>query len=306
MIAGNDRLAPASYNSDAAQAFLPGRLTGNVKLPEAVTLGLRDFVHPIFKKFKFADGGFGELATEKVFHRWGLQPAKGAAVLAKFTDAAASPAIVERSHGSGRTILITTGIDGNLSVARNRWSNLAFSGWRFLALADQLAHYLSRQSDKTYNYIAGDEVTIPLPQNSPLRGYFLRKPLGEQIPGDVTPPFREISLHDIDQVGNYEIVSRDEKAPFWSAFSANAPPAESDFTRIGSDELDRVLGPKRFSVSRSIDGLTRNVAFGRVGQEAFSVILGLLVAVFCAEHFVANRFYESEQRQTINDRIGSA
>ncbi len=61
------------------------------------------------------------------------------------------------------------------------------------------------------------------------------------------------------------------------------------------EELDRVLGKDRYSVSRSIEGLTRNVAFGRVGQEVFSLILGIVVAVFCAEHFVANRFYESEQ-----------
>ena len=295
VIAGNDRLTPASYNSDAAQALLPGRLTGNVKLPEPANLDLRDFVHPIFKKFEFADGGFGELATEKIFQRWGLQPAKGAAVVARYTDPAASPAIVERPHGAGRTILITTGLDANRSSARNRWSNLAFSGWRFLALLDQLAHYLSRQSDTSYNSIAGEDVSIPLPQNSPLRGYFLRKPAGEQIPGEVTPPFRSIFLHGIDQVGNYEILSRDENVVFASAFSANAPPAESDFTRVGTDELDRVLGQGRYSVSRTIEGLTRNVAFGRVGQEVFSLILGVVIAVFCAEHFVANRFYESEQ-----------
>jgi Aerotolerance regulator N-terminal len=295
VIAGNDRLSPESYNIDAAQAVLPGRLTGNVKLPDAATLDLHDFVHPIFKKFEFADGGFGELATEKIYHRWGVQPAKGAAVIAKYTDPAASPAIVERQHGAGRTLLITTGLDGNRSGSRKGWSNLAFSGWRFLALLDQVAHYLSRQSETSYNCIAGDDVSIPLPQNSPLRGFFLRKPQGEQLPGDVSPPFRSIGLHNIDQIGNYEIVSRDEAAPFSSAFSANASPAESDFTHVGTDELDRILGPGRYSVSRSIEGLTRNVAFGRVGQEVFSLILGVVIAVFCAEHFVANRFYESEQ-----------
>jgi Aerotolerance regulator N-terminal len=295
VIAGNDRLAPASYNSDAAQAFLPGRLSGNVKLPDPANLDLREFTHPIFKKFEFADGGFGELITEKIFHRWGLQPAKGAAVVAKYTDPAASPAIVERPHGAGRTILITTGLDTNRGSARSRWSNLAFSGWRFLALLDQLAHYLSRQSDASYNYIAGDDVSIPLPQNSPLRGYFLRKPAGEQIPGEVTPPFRSILLHGVDQIGNYEILARDEAVSFSSGFSANASPAESDFTRVGTDELDSVLGQGRYSVSRTIEGLTRNVAFGRVGQEVFSLILGVVIAIFCAEHFVANRFYESEQ-----------
>jgi hypothetical protein len=37
------------------------------------------------------------------------------------------------------------------------------------------------------------------------------------------------------------------------------------------------------------------VAFVRVGQEIFSLVLAVVIAVFCAEHFVANRFYESEQ-----------
>jgi hypothetical protein len=27
------------------------------------------------------------------------------------------------------------------------------------------------------------------------------------------------------------------------------------------------------------------------------LILGIVIAAFCAEHFVANRFYESEQAQ---------
>jgi hypothetical protein len=299
VVAGNERLSPAAYNSDAAQALLPARLTGNVKLPEPTTLDLRDFNHPLFKKFEFTDGGFGELATAKIYHRWGAQPVKGAAIVAKYADPSASPAIIERAHGAGRTVLVTTGLDARVSTnrQRGRWSDLAYSGWRFLALVDQLAHYLSRQADVAFNSIAGDDVTIPLPPNSPLRGYFLRKPNGEQLPGDIVAPFRSIGLHNVDQLGNYEIVSRDEKVAFSSAFSANAAAAESDFTRVTPDELDRVLGKGRYSVARSIEGLTRNVAFGRVGQEVFSLILGIVIAAFCAEHFVANRFYESEQAQ---------
>jgi hypothetical protein len=48
-------------------------------------------------------------------------------------------------------------------------------------------------------------------------------------------------------------------------------------------------------VARSIEGLTRNVTVGRVGQEVCSLILGLVLAFFCAEQLVANRFYEAEQ-----------
>ena len=64
---------------------------------------------------------------------------------------------------------------------------------------------------------------------------------------------------------------------------------------MSSDELERLLGKGRFSVARSIEGLTRNVAFGRVGQEVFSLILGIAIIVFCAEQLAATRFYKAEQ-----------
>ncbi len=120
---------------------------------------------------------------------------------------------------------------------------------------------------------------------------------GRAVPGEVPPGSKSLVLHNVDQIGAYEVVSnRDEKVSFSSGFSANASPTESDFTRISGDELDKIVGKGRYSVARSIEGLTRNVTVGRVGQEVFSLILGLVLAVFCAEQLVANRFYEVEQR----------
>jgi hypothetical protein len=163
-------------------------------------------------------------------------------------------------------------------------------------LLDQIAQELSHQSESQYNYIAGDEVTLPLPADSSLSKYLVRRPGGEQLPGEVPPGSKSLVLHNVDQIGAYEVVSnRDEKVAFSSGFSANASPTESDFTRISGDELDKIVGKGRYSVARSIEGLTRNVTVGRVGQEVFSLILGLVLAVFCAEQLVANRFYEVEQ-----------
>jgi hypothetical protein len=165
-----------------------------------------------------------------------------------------------------------------------------------VVLLDQIGQELSRQSETQYNYLAGDEVTLPLPADSSLTKYLVRRPGGEQLPGELTPGSKSLVLRNVDQIGPYEVVSnRDEKTPFSSGFSANASPTESDFTRIASEELDKIVGKGRFSVARSIEGLTRNVAVGRVGQEVFSLILGLVLAVFCAEQLVANRFYEAEQ-----------
>jgi Aerotolerance regulator N-terminal/von Willebrand factor type A domain len=289
VVAGNERLTIASYNSGPAQAVLPARLTGNVALPHPVTLDLRDLNRPVLNKFQRF--GLGELATAKIMHRWGCEVTKGAGrTLCAYTDPSSSPALVERALGSGRVILFTSALD------RNGWNDLPLAGWPFVVLLDQIAQELSHQSESQYNYIAGDEVTLPLPADSSLSKYLVRRPGGEQLPGEVPPGSKSLVLHNVDQIGAYEVVSnRDEKVAFSSGFSANASPTESDFTRISGDELDKIVGKGRYSVARSIEGLTRNVTVGRVGQEVFSLILGLVLAVFCAEQLVANRFYEVEQ-----------
>ncbi len=295
VVAGNERLSLDSYNAGPAQAVLPGRLTGNVALPHPVTLDLRDLNRPVLNKFQRF--GLGELATAKIRHRWGCEVSKGASrTLCAYTDPSASPALIERALGSGRVILFTSALDLPNTPSR-RWNDLALAGWPFVVLIDQIAQELSHQSESQYNYIAGDEVTLPLPADSQLSKYLVRRPGGEQLPGEVTPGSKSLVLHNVDQIGAYEIVSnRDEKVSFSSGFSANASPTESDFTRITGDELDKIVGKGRYSVARSIEGLTRNVTVGRVGQEVFSLILGLVLAVFCAEQLVANRFYEAEQQ----------
>ncbi len=289
VVAGNERLTIGSYNSPPAQAVLPARLTGNVALPHPVTLDLRDLNRPVLNKFQRF--GLGELATAKIMHRWGCEVTKGAGrTLCAYTDPSSSPALVERALGSGRVILFTSALD------RHGWNDLPLAGWPFVVLLDQIAQELSHQSESQYNYIAGDEVTLPLPADSQLSKYLVRRPGGEQLPGEVPPGSKSLVLHNVDQIGAYEVVSnRDEKVSFSSGFSANASPTESDFTRISGDELDKIVGKGRYSVARSIEGLTRNVTVGRVGQEVFSLILGLVLAVFCAEQLVANRFYEVEQ-----------
>jgi hypothetical protein len=290
VVAGNDRLSvQSSYDSAPALAVMPAKLTGNVSLPRPVTLDLRDLNSGIFSKFQRY--GFGELGTAKIHHRWGCEPLKGSArTLAVYTDPSSSPALVERVLGAGRVILFTSALD------LYGWNDLPRAGWPFVVLLDQIGQELSRQSETRYNYIAGDEVTLPLQSDSSLTKYLVRRPSGEQLPGESQPGAKTLVLRNIDQIGAYEVVSnRDEKTTFSTGFCANAAPGESDFTRIGGEELDKIIGKGRFSVARSIEGLTRNVAVGRVGQEVFSLILGLVLAVFCAEQFVANRFYEAEQ-----------
>ena len=86
-------------------------------------------------------------------------------------------------------------------------------------------------------------------------------------------------------------MSADPNVDFPVGFSANLLPDESDFTRLTTADLDELLGEKRYSVARDIQGLTRRVATGRLGEEVFPLILAIAIVIFCIEHFVANWFY---------------
>ena len=46
---------------------------------------------------------------------------------------------------------------------------------------------------------------------------------------------------------------------------------------------------------RDSEELERSVGDMRIGREVFPMLLLLLLLVFCCEHLVANRFYESDQ-----------
>ena len=70
-----------------------------------------------------------------------------------------------------------------------------------------------------------------------------------------------------------------------------SPDGNHECTRLEEADLDNLLGRGRYSVAPSIEELERIVTRGRIGQEVFSLILFAVVAAFCAEHVVANRFY---------------
>ena len=43
-----------------------------------------------------------------------------------------------------------------------------------------------------------------------------------------------------------------------------------------------------------INELQRAVRVGRLGVEVFPVLMGLLILLFCAEHLMANFFYDEQ------------
>ena len=71
-----------------------------------------------------------------------------------------------------------------------------------------------------------------------------------------------------------------------------------------TEELDGLFGEKRYSLSRDLEQLERNVGNVRIGREVFPSLLFLLLLVFCVEHLVANKFYDVDQSETAGETAG--
>lgn len=279
-----------AWNAPAAREILPGELVAALRFDPPQGLDVRQTTHPLLQKFD-AQGLIAEAATIPVWRYWKVEPAENATVIARFTDREGRPALLERPHGRGRTLMLTTAAHLSLDL-REQWSRLA-GEWPFLMLMDRTMLYLSHRSEAVFNHSAGETVLIPLEGREPLRRYLLRKPRGAQLPGQVDAAAPLLTITDTDELGQYDVRPVEgETAP--AVFSVNAPAAESDFARMTGAELDTLLGEKRYSLSRNLETLQRSVTTGRLGVEVFPHLLAVMIVIFCLEHLAAVRFYESD------------
>jgi hypothetical protein len=99
-------------------------------------------------------------------------------------------------------------------------------------------------------------------------------------------------LKDLTEPGHYELVEPESRATV-GAFSLNPPASESDLTRLTEKDLDDRLGAERYQLAESLEDLKDDINAADIGQEVFPVLLALVIVVFCGEHLVANRFYET-------------
>lgn len=274
-----------AYLSPAAQRVLPAQVLARLSINPPEFLDVKNLAHPLLKRF--AELGTAELTSLEISRYWRVAPAKEASVVVHYTNPNRDAALVERTQGKGRVLLMTTPVD------RQGWNELPVF-WSFAALADQMMRYLSQAGQTPFNYLSGDDVTVALDLSHPLDAYLLRKPALQQIRGDIPPGTTSLLIRDADQIGNYRLMSAASEVPFERGFTVNAPPVESNLSRLSADQLDALLGKGRYSVSRDIDKLQRNVAVGRLGREGFPLIMLALIAIFVLEHLVANRFYDAE------------
>lgn len=294
VLMGSDGDAPestiVSFNSRPAQELLPMELLGSLKFIPPEFLDLEHNEHALFSYFQDL-GGTGELSNMEVNRYWRVEPENPDQVIARYTDARHSPAIIERNLGRGKVVVLTTGIDAQ------GWSQLLYARWSYLAFADQLTRYLIRTRSNRTNYLAGEVAIYQWPATATTpESFLLRTPDLKQLPIEVKQGSHQVSIPDTRVVGHYELIDNSSNITRSSSgFSVNVNPAESNFRPISNQELDQILGAERYSMTRDMEGLKRTIRTGRLGVEIFPILVTLLLAVFCLEHFTANYFYEIDQ-----------
>lgn len=201
--------------------------------------------HPILKDIT-------NPASAALFHAplvWGrVLPAsktldKSARVVLTYSDPIEDvkpPALIERSFGRGRTLLLTTTVD-------DAWTKLP-GDHLFPVLLHEIVYYMTSHGNAERNVYAfqtytrslpanvGDAVEVILPDGSPATTQIER--LAD------APPYMPFA--DTAQLGAYRItiplkpadILAAAPAPLLDAFTANLPPAESDLARLRPEEVD--------------------------------------------------------------------
>jgi hypothetical protein len=70
--------------------------------------------------------------------------------------------------------------------------------------------------------------------------------------------------------------------------------------------MDQLLGEDAYRVARSIEELQDEIQASDIGQEMFPFILMLAIVFFCSEHFVANRFYDTQAEEAARSSAASS
>jgi hypothetical protein len=296
VVLGGMDIKAANYQRAPAQAFLPASLDVWKSGGEwNFSADARN--HPLFSIYRRLEN-YGSFSMFEnlvyVLRFWNVTPAEGANVLATYSDPQHSPALIERPFGQGRTVMLTTAAD--LPENPNlRWNNLPsplLDSWLFLSFVEQLTNYVSRFGDEQHAFLCGQTPAVRLDPAPADRTYLLKEPNLKQSRHLLPAGASRLTFKDVAEPGHYELLDAASRK-ILGAFSLNAQASESDLTRVTAADLNDRLGADRYHVARSLEELKDDISAADIGQEIFPVLLALAMIVFCGEHLVANRFYET-------------
>lgn len=288
-----DRIKPDDYNQHLyreGEGILPVRLDEIRGTPDRlVSLKVDAFHHPVFSVFD--DRELRKLVTAPytTFFFGTVEKDLGAdtRVVARFDDERESIALVEKTLGHGRVLLMTTTCD-------REWTKMP-ANFVFLPMVHEMVYYLAREALGRRNLAVGDVLRRVVTRQEYSEEVSLLLPSGGRP--SVEPPRRQeherflVTYGPLDRPGVYRL-SLDGEKPVRECFAANLDTVESDLGRISEEELELLLPPEtrsRFSLARGgALGAGRQEVAG--GSEFWRHFLVLVIILLALETILAQRF----------------
>jgi hypothetical protein len=211
------------------------------------------------------------------------------------------PAVLERTFGRGKVLLLTTRIDVQDAedTGIERWNDY----WRtvntswYVVFPNVLMRYLAGSpDDAVYNFPTGQDVPVVLPAREGRPPQLLLG--GPGVSGkDATPLLgdqqseyrltRPLTLNP----GEFRVRFKDQ--PWEERFSLFVPPEESVLEKVPEEAFDPLFGPGRVAVMGRDAKLTDVPATGfDEPVELFPWLLIAVLVLFACEGLFANRFYK--------------
>ncbi|MCA9057856.1 MAG: BatA domain-containing protein, partial [Planctomycetaceae bacterium] len=305
VVAGSDAISPGAWGTAEAVELLPAVPIGPVRyLVEPAHLKPAPTSSAIVDAFQQDPAILAELNYVNFMRCTAVEaPADDARVLMTFEGPADRPALLERRVGNGRVVMFTSAMD-NLPGGGSDWNDLVVS-WSVLVMLDEVMQSLTGFAEQSHNYTVGEPIELPVPAAERFAEFRLRRPGLRQTAGQLPAAESSILITDADAPGHYLLKPFESPSPWQAAFSANLPDEETMLMRILPEKLDRILGEDRVVIVRSLAELDRMVQIGRLGIEVFPLCMAALIILYCAEHLMANYFYD-EERQPQSSAVGSS
>ncbi|HUR52566.1 MAG TPA: hypothetical protein VMZ71_00405, partial [Gemmataceae bacterium] len=316
--------------TEGANKLMPGKLTDIVNTRDGSppadpkgrdrTAGVTWFLdddrvlqHPMIAPFReWTQRGNVDFVVNprKAWKYWAAEKVgDGAVVVAYDNDNEAAkrrPAILEKTAGKGKVLLLTTKLDTPTLDRDAEWNDyweLEGSSWN-VVFPNLLVKYLAGDTaDANFNHQTGQTITVPLPRSGGAKREDIAingpnifgtdtiiKPAEKQTELKLGPP-RTLSA------GNFELVPAVENPEWRAGFSLNAPAEESLLDKVPVETIEELTGPNRvFTVGR--DAKLKDILIGPIIEYPVDLFPWLLIAVLlllAIEGLVANRFYRRKK-----------
>jgi hypothetical protein len=184
------------------------------------------------------------------------------------------PALVERSFGKGRVILVTTGAD-------TEWSTLPGHA-AFIPLLDRMVDYAHRGAAARFQMGLGSDRRLPIPAKLAGAAWTALDPEGKRTVLGVLPSEEgpQVRLDRVETPGFYALEAPGEEP---IVYAANADPAESDLASTTADRLKERYPGFQFDWSGSGEDSDGTAARADLWKPA----LVILVMLVLSESFLA-------------------